>query len=79
MTERCNFAYPGTYGHECGKPATLVAIKRTTTTRDGLFYARRCPDCATIKGGENKGVLRVEPLDPDKHRNQWIPGKYHED
>ena len=68
---RCSFAPAGTYGHECGKTATLTAILKSDTTKSGLFYASRCAECAKIRGGENAGVLRMEPLDQAKHVNEF--------
>lgn len=59
---RCGFAYPGTYGHECGAPATLVFVFKSQTTRDGLFFTGRCAECARIPDGENSGVIRKEPF-----------------
>jgi hypothetical protein len=75
---KCDFAASGTYGHECGAPATMTAVKKSNPiigmssgTVDGLFYAHRCERCAKIKGGENVGLLRIIPLDPVKHVNRW--------
>ena len=59
---RCGFAYPGTYGHECGAPAAEVFVFKADNTHDGLFFTGRCAKCATIKGGENSGLVRREPL-----------------
>jgi len=52
---KCQFAYPGTYGHECGSPAThlMVTIMSedtktalrcmgTTPSPDGLSRSGRC-------------------------------------
>jgi hypothetical protein len=55
----CNFAPSGTYGHECGKPATHVAIVPSKYHASGYYYGGRCPECSTIKGGENKGATIV--------------------
>ena len=77
MNETCGFAMSGTYGHECGKPAVMVGVKKTSLTTTGLYYARRCAECAKIRGGENSGILRFETLDPEKHVNQWN-GTYQE-
>lgn len=65
----CTFAYAGTYGHECGAPATQVAVKYSKQTVSGYFYAGRCATCARIKGGENTDVLYMEPL--NGHANSW--------
>jgi hypothetical protein len=67
----CGFAYPGTYGHECGKPATLVGECQSDHTKDGRFFARRCVACAQIKGGENTGISKFVPFQADVHVNQW--------
>jgi len=67
----CTFAWPGTYGHECGQPATLVGVAPSKMTTDGIFYARRCAKCAQIIGGENTGVRGFWPYDPALHVNKW--------
>lgn len=58
---RCTFSQAGTYGHECWGDATKVVVKRLPD--GGEYRARRCEKCATIKGGENSGAIRIEPLD----------------
>ena len=35
---RCWFAEPGTFGNECGHEATLVVVRKTSTTRAGEMY-----------------------------------------
>jgi hypothetical protein len=70
----------GTYGHECGRPATQVAVSRCADNREACYspkakyenetyFSGRCDTCAKIKGGENAGVLRVEKL--NGHVNRW--------
>lgn len=71
MNVACGFAYPGTYGHECGAPAVVVGVKSSDLTKSGIYYARRCDKCAAIKGGENKGITRWEPFNPSHHVNVW--------
>jgi hypothetical protein len=71
LLRSCNFAWPGTYGHECGKPAVFAGLKRSDMTRDGIYWSRRCAECKDITGGENAGIERFEPLDPQRHRNRW--------
>lgn len=66
---KCGFAYPGTYGHECGKPAILFAVKRSNSTKSGFFYAGRCAECAKVQGLENRDVIWHEPLNGQK--NEW--------
>jgi hypothetical protein len=68
---RCTFAPAGTYGHECGKPATHVGLFSSDVTQSGIFYGRRCEDCQQIRGGENNGVLKWERLDAARHVNQF--------
>jgi hypothetical protein len=68
----CTYAPSGTYGHECGAVATLTAIKNSTKTSTGLYYAARCVRCAGLQLGENSGVRFFEPRNPEKHVNQWI-------
>lgn len=72
---KCGFAMSGTYGHECGNPATLVAVKASKLTTDGLFFTGRCEKCAKIRGGENAGNLRMERYNPAVHINRWN-GRY---
>jgi hypothetical protein len=69
--ETCSFAFPGTYGHECGAPAVCVAVKKSTMTKSGFYFARRCPACAKEKGGENSNAIRFEALDREAHVNAW--------
>lgn len=67
----CGFAQPGTYGHECGAPAKWVGLKKVDSTKNGIFYARRCNECKGIRGGENTGISKWEVFDEVKHANQW--------
>jgi hypothetical protein len=67
----CGFAHAGTYGHECGAPATHVGVRKSDITKSGIYYARRCQSCMTIKGGENSGVIRFEAFNPETHRNEF--------
>ncbi len=67
---RCGFAYPGTYGHECGAPAVCVAVSKSDSTKSGLFYGGRCAECRDVKcGPDNAGVIRFEPV--NGQRNEW--------
>ncbi len=67
----CGFAQAGTYGHECGAPATLVSPRKSDKTRSGVFWARRCDTCSKIVGGENIGLGAFVPFDPAVHVNEW--------
>ena len=68
---RCGFAAAGTYGHECGSPATLAGARLSSLTKSGIYWAKRCPACAEIVGGENRGIRQFVPLDLTLHRNEW--------
>ena len=71
MRTNCTFAHPGTFGHECGTPAVSVAVQTSDLTVGGIYYARRCVECAQIKGGENAGTIRFERFNPETHQNAW--------
>lgn len=71
---KCGFAAAGTYGHECGDPATVTGIQHSKLTANGLFYNHRCAACAKLKGRDNADVKQWVPLDPTAHVNVW-PGK----
>jgi hypothetical protein len=69
-TATCSFSYPGTYNHECGKPAVLVFVKTSDSTVSGLFYSGRCAECAEANAGrDNQGVIRRET--PNGQYNEW--------
>jgi len=67
----CGFAWPGTFGHECSKPALFVRASASERTVSGWFYAGRCAEHAYTAGGENIGTAAPEPLDPEQHFNEW--------
>lgn len=66
----CGFAEKGTYGHECGKPAVIVAVKKSELTVDGLFYTGRCANHSQRKDGEGEGIIRLEPF--NGQTNKWM-------
>lgn len=69
-TARCCFSYPGTFGHECGKPAVVIFVKPSTNTVSGLFYSGRCAECAEARAGQdNQGIIRREK--PAGQYNEW--------
>lgn len=57
----CHNADSGTYGHECGKPATWLG-----TDEDG-FAMGFCDRCKA-HGSEARGVVRWEPITPSAGR-----------
>lgn len=71
QSKTCTFAYPNTYGHECGGIARWAASMPSEHTTDGIFWARRCDKCRDEKGGENAGLRDWQAFDPAKHSNQW--------
>jgi hypothetical protein len=68
---KCGYAHPGTYGHECGRPALFAGARPSDKTANGVFYAARCAECKDLTGPDNHGITRWEPLDLAKHTNQW--------
>ena len=73
-THKCSYAFPGTYGHECGKPATLAGTRPSECTRSGVYHAHRCAACATETGRDNWGIRQWMPLDPTVHVNDFSRG-----
>lgn len=72
---RCTLAHPGTYGHECGAPATHVAVKAVNgeSWEGGIYYAGRCADHLDGKLWENQDNERIEPLDGHVNRLRcWV-------
>lgn len=67
----CSFAHAGTYGHECGKHATIVLLIKSDLTKSGVYFARRCDSCARYRGGDNTGTYAREKFNPSKHINEW--------
>lgn len=53
----CHNAEPGTFGHECGKPATWIG------TKPSGFRCGFCDDCQE-RGWEAKSYTRWERLVP---------------
>lgn len=71
---RCSFAYPGTYGHECGRPAVLTGQRASKHTANGVYFAHRCAECSKAYGIDNQGISAFVPLDPARHVNVWRVG-----
>ena len=66
----CSFAERGTYGHECGRPAVVMAVKKSFSTASGLFYTGRCKAHSERTDGEGAGVLRYEAI--NVQTNTWL-------
>lgn len=65
---KCQYAFPGTYGHECGAPATSVRVTvmpedtrvallcmGATPDADGLSRAGRCATHRDVRDGNGEG------------------------
>jgi hypothetical protein len=68
---RCSFAYAGTYGHECGKPAVLTGKRASKYTKSGIYFAHRCIECSTARGIDNEWITQWVKLDPTLHVNDF--------
>lgn len=72
----CGFAFPGTYGHECGALAVVAGLMKSKLTTSGIYYAFRCAECRHHTAGQdNSGIYKWEPIDATKHINKWN-GRY---
>ena len=78
MSGKCDYAAPGTYGHECGKPATLAASKPHERTPgmncepvNGIIWHLRCEQCRDATGRENWGLSNWQPYREEIHVNKW--------
>lgn len=67
----CGYAPSGTWGHECGKPALFAGSRTSDKTVSGIYWASRCRDCIDLTGRDNQGIRYWEPIDHEKHRNEW--------
>lgn len=73
MRNACQYAAPGTYGHECGASATSIVVTvmsestkqalrnlGATVPSDGLSRARRCADHRGITEMGEGPAVRTE-------------------
>ena len=71
----CSFAPAGTYGHECGEPATSVLVTKraadvdialrclgVTPSTDGLSRSPRCESHRGIREWNSGPVVRTEQM-----------------
>lgn len=68
---KCAHSYRGTFGHECGKPATLAGAKASEHTANGVFWSLRCASCASEPTQDNWGIAQWIPYEPAVHVNVW--------
>lgn len=71
---KCHNAEPGTYGHECGKPATWIG------TTGGGFASGYCADCKA-NGTEARLCVEWKSVDPPagyaaEYRNNGVATLY---
>ena len=72
---KCQYAAPGTYGHECGDTATNVLVTfmsedtkmnlrcmGATIPADGLSRAGRCEAHRNVRESGNGRVVRTEAI-----------------
>jgi hypothetical protein len=76
----CRYSHPGTFGHECGKPATWA---QHNPHPEGSFWIggywhARCDACRTYTGPDNDRMRRDtwEPYDSTKHRNTFVRNRW---
>ena len=74
----CRYSHPGTWGHECGKPATLAQQVKGECTADGRYWLARCAECTKWTRPDNAGTRRDAwvPYDPTIHRNAWVRNRW---
>ena len=79
MNNKCSFSYPGTFGHECGRPASYVRITvmpkgakealqcmGASVPEDGLFRSFRCSDhkgLSEFGDGDFVALIPVNAID----------------
>ena len=72
---KCQYAFPGTYGHECGQSATNALITvmpeetktalrcmGATIPADGLSRAGRCEAHRNVRESGNGSFVRTEAI-----------------
>lgn len=70
-TKNCTYAPNNSFGHECGKPATVAASKQSKFTKNGVYFALRCDNCKNGKGRDNAGLSKFFTFDAAVHVNQF--------
>lgn len=58
---KCHNAEPGTFGHECGKPAQWIG------TKPSGFRSGFCVACRA-RGFEARSVIKWEPVEARRNR-----------
>lgn len=78
MPGKCGYSYPGTYGDECGKPATFAQQVTSELTADRRFWCLRCAECVSYTGPDNDRVKRDawQAYRPGEHKNKWTANRW---
>jgi hypothetical protein len=69
MRLNCNYAQPGTYGHECGRPAIYALPLHSEKKPSGVFYSRRCESCKDNLEHGDVPLSGLVPFDSIAHQN----------
>lgn len=68
----CNYSQPGTYGHECGRPAVYALPLHSERNSSGVYYARRCNTCRDKLEHADRLLSDPVPFNPSLHTNSQI-------
>lgn len=68
----CRYAHPGTYGHECGKPAKWASHNPNPEGNwIGGYWHFRCDECRNHTGRDNWGLTDWVPFNPETQVNVY--------
>lgn len=67
---RCHNSEPGTFNHECGKPAAWIGTKASALTTDGWYHSGYCDECKK-HGTEARVVAKWIPYQSGVKFNEW--------
>lgn len=78
MSGKCKYSHPGTWGHECGKPAKWAQHDPKPEGEGsfwvGGYWRARCDECKNYIGPDNQGMKRDawELYNPNRHVNSFM-------
>lgn len=77
MAGTCRYAHPGTWGHECGKPARW-GQRLPKPEHYAEYWCLRCDECRNHTGPDNHGMTRTGwlPYDPQTMRKRWLQNRW---
>jgi hypothetical protein len=67
---KCGNSEPGSFGHECGKPAVWIGTKPSQSVVGSNFHGAFCAKCKR-EGWDAKGVKTWEPYAGGKYKSHW--------